>query len=70
MASPGAPESAKGDAADGVFSLCLAYADGGVVAPSTLAPHAAPRLDAYAKKRPALLSADAKGGTAWVWDDD
>jgi hypothetical protein len=62
-------KSAKGPAASGVFSLCLAYAERGAVTPGRLAPHAAVLLDAYRPLRAAITSAQTKPGTAWIWDE-
>jgi hypothetical protein len=53
-------ESAKGPSAEGVFSLCLAYANEGLVGPARLSSHAGVLVDAYRPLRPTILAAQTK----------
>ena len=53
-------QSAKGSSAEGVFSLCLAYAEEGLVGPAQLSSHAAVLVDAYGPLRPTILAAQTK----------
>ena len=62
-------KSAKGPAASGVFSLCLAYATQGAISPAQLAPYSPVLVDAYQPMRPAITAAQVKPGTSWIWDE-